>query len=104
MCVFTFTRQSVLVLVKCLCTMSSRVFLNSSIVVSFLHVRVVYFGWSQSVCCGGPVHTYTLMLCCLCCSVLCRWVHMPFFAEVVKGCYVRLGIGQHEGRMVYRVS
>lgn len=28
---------------------------------------------------------------------------MPFFAEIIKGCYVRVGIGQHEGRMVYRV-
>ena len=28
---------------------------------------------------------------------------MPFFADVVKGCYVRIGIGAHEGRMVYRV-
>ena len=29
---------------------------------------------------------------------------MPFFAETVHGCYVRIGIGAHEGRMVYRVS
>ena len=29
---------------------------------------------------------------------------MPFFAETVSGCYVRIGIGAHEGRMVYRVS
>ena len=28
---------------------------------------------------------------------------MPFFAEVIKGCFVKLGIGQHEGKMVYRV-
>ena len=32
-----------------------------------------------------------------------RWVHMPFFAETVQGCFVRVGIGAHEGRMVYRV-
>lgn len=36
--------------------------------------------------------------------MLFRWVHMPFFAETVSGCYVRIGIGAHEGRMVYRVS
>ena len=29
---------------------------------------------------------------------------MPFFADTVNGCYVRIGIGAHEGRMVYRVS
>ena len=29
---------------------------------------------------------------------------MPFFSSVVVGCYVRIGIGQHEGRMVYRVK
>ena len=29
---------------------------------------------------------------------------MPFFKKAVQGCFVRIGIGQHEGRMVYRVS
>ena len=29
---------------------------------------------------------------------------MPFFRDVAIGCYVRVGIGAHEGRMVYRVS
>ena len=29
---------------------------------------------------------------------------MPFFADVIRGCYVRIGIGQHEGRMIYRVN
>ena len=29
---------------------------------------------------------------------------MPFFKDVAVGCYVRVGIGAHEGRMVYRVS
>ena len=29
---------------------------------------------------------------------------MPFFRDVAVGCYVRVGIGAHEGRMVYRVS
>ena len=28
---------------------------------------------------------------------------MPFFADAAKGCFVRVGIGAHEGRMVYRV-
>ena len=29
---------------------------------------------------------------------------MPFFKETVVGCYVRIGIGNHDGRAVYRVS
>ena len=29
---------------------------------------------------------------------------MPFFDRVVKGCFVRIGIGNHDGRSVYRVS
>ncbi|CAC5418897.1 RTF1 [Mytilus coruscus] len=33
-----------------------------------------------------------------------RWVHMPFFRKTVAGCYVRIGIGNHEGRAVYRVA
>ncbi|XP_025104366.1 RNA polymerase-associated protein RTF1 homolog [Pomacea canaliculata] len=33
-----------------------------------------------------------------------RWCHMPFFRKVVVGCYVRIGIGNHEGRAVYRVA
>lgn len=33
-----------------------------------------------------------------------RWVHMPFFMDAIIGCFVRIGIGAHEGRMVYRVS
>ena len=28
---------------------------------------------------------------------------MPFLDEAVCGCFVRVGIGAHEGRMVYRV-
>ena len=28
---------------------------------------------------------------------------MPFFKDVAIGCFVRVGIGAHEGRMVYRV-
>ncbi|XP_033127769.1 RNA polymerase-associated protein RTF1 homolog [Anneissia japonica] len=33
-----------------------------------------------------------------------RWVHMPFFSTTVVGCFVRIGIGNHEGRPVYRVA
>ncbi|XP_077997884.1 RNA polymerase-associated protein RTF1 homolog [Glandiceps talaboti] len=33
-----------------------------------------------------------------------RWVHMPFFTQTVKGCYVRIGIGTNDGRPVYRVG
>lgn len=29
---------------------------------------------------------------------------MPFFEDVIKGCFVRVGIGNHEGRPVYRVT
>ncbi|KAJ7371034.1 RNA polymerase-associated protein rtf1 [Desmophyllum pertusum] len=33
-----------------------------------------------------------------------RWVHMPFFGKIVAGCYVRVGIGSHDARPVYRVA
>ncbi|KAJ8308991.1 hypothetical protein KUTeg_013865 [Tegillarca granosa] len=33
-----------------------------------------------------------------------RWCHMPFFKPTVTGCFVRIGIGNHEGRAVYRVA
>ena len=33
-----------------------------------------------------------------------RWCSMPFFKKTVVGCYVKIGIGSHEGRAVYRVS
>nr|XP_058951031.1 RNA polymerase-associated protein RTF1 homolog [Pocillopora verrucosa] len=33
-----------------------------------------------------------------------RWVHMPFFGKIVIGCYVRVGIGNHDARPVYRVA
>ncbi|XP_068682593.1 RNA polymerase-associated protein RTF1 homolog isoform X2 [Montipora foliosa] len=33
-----------------------------------------------------------------------RWVHMPFFGKIVSGCFVRVGIGSHESRPVYRVA
>ncbi|EEC07874.1 caldesmon, putative [Ixodes scapularis] len=33
-----------------------------------------------------------------------RWVHAPFFAKTVVGCFVRIGIGSHNGRAVYRVA
>ncbi|XP_064403704.1 RNA polymerase-associated protein RTF1 homolog [Halichondria panicea] len=32
-----------------------------------------------------------------------KWVHMPFFKDTAIGCYVRIGIGAHDGKMVYRV-
>jgi RNA polymerase-associated protein RTF1 len=32
------------------------------------------------------------------------WCHMPFFKEVVIGCYIRIGIGAYEGRAIYRVA
>ncbi|GFG29822.1 hypothetical protein Cfor_00245 [Coptotermes formosanus] len=32
-----------------------------------------------------------------------RFVHLPFFDRVVKGCFVRVGIGSHNGKPVYRV-
>lgn len=33
-----------------------------------------------------------------------RFVHLPFFDRVVSGCFVRIGIGNNNGRPVYRVS
>lgn len=33
-----------------------------------------------------------------------RWCHMPFFRKTVVGCFVKIGIGNHEGKPVYRVS
>ncbi|KAK3093788.1 hypothetical protein FSP39_020238 [Pinctada imbricata] len=33
-----------------------------------------------------------------------KWCHMPFFKRTVMGCYVRIGIGNHEGRAVYRIA
>lgn len=33
-----------------------------------------------------------------------KWCHMPFFKKAVTGCYVRIGIGHHEGRPVYRCA
>ncbi|XP_015751507.1 PREDICTED: RNA polymerase-associated protein RTF1 homolog [Acropora digitifera] len=33
-----------------------------------------------------------------------RWVHMPFFSKIVSGCFVRVGIGSHGSRPVYRVA
>ncbi|KAJ4436270.1 hypothetical protein ANN_18901 [Periplaneta americana] len=32
-----------------------------------------------------------------------RFVHLPFFDRVVRGCFVRIGIGNHNGKPVYRV-
>jgi len=33
-----------------------------------------------------------------------QWVHTPFFPRVASGCFVRMGIGNHEGRAIYRVA
>ncbi|KAG5874670.1 hypothetical protein JTB14_011757 [Gonioctena quinquepunctata] len=33
-----------------------------------------------------------------------RFVHMPFFDRIAKGCYVKVGIGQHNNAAVYRVA
>ncbi|XP_059553676.1 RNA polymerase-associated protein RTF1 homolog [Myotis daubentonii] len=33
-----------------------------------------------------------------------RWCHTPFFAKTVTGCFVRIGIGNHNSKPVYRVA
>eukprot|EP00058_Branchiostoma_floridae_P003719 XP_002589207.1 hypothetical protein BRAFLDRAFT_120771 [Branchiostoma floridae] len=33
-----------------------------------------------------------------------EWCHMPFFKKAVAGCYVRIGIGNHNGKPVYRIA
>ncbi|XP_031779132.1 RNA polymerase-associated protein Rtf1 [Nasonia vitripennis] len=33
-----------------------------------------------------------------------RFVHLPFFERVAQGCFVRIGIGNNNGRPVYRVA
>ncbi|CAH1966360.1 unnamed protein product [Acanthoscelides obtectus] len=33
-----------------------------------------------------------------------RFVHMPFFDRIAMGCYVKVGIGQHDNVPVYRVA
>ncbi|KAG8272089.1 RNA polymerase-associated protein rtf1 [Homalodisca vitripennis] len=33
-----------------------------------------------------------------------RFVHLPIFNRVVEGCFVRIGIGNHNGKPVYRVA
>ncbi|XP_066138501.1 RNA polymerase-associated protein Rtf1 isoform X2 [Euwallacea fornicatus] len=33
-----------------------------------------------------------------------RFVHMPFFDRIAKGCFIRIGIGQHNGAAVYRAA
>jgi RNA polymerase-associated protein RTF1 len=34
---------------------------------------------------------------------LSKIVHAPFFAKTAVGCFVRIGIGQNQGRSIYRV-
>ena len=33
-----------------------------------------------------------------------RWCFMPYLKRIVLGCFVRIGIGAHHGKSVYRVS
>ncbi|XP_057315858.1 RNA polymerase-associated protein RTF1 homolog [Hydractinia symbiolongicarpus] len=33
-----------------------------------------------------------------------QWVHLPFFTRVISGCFLRMGIGNHDGRAIYRVA
>lgn len=33
-----------------------------------------------------------------------KWCHAPFFADVAKGAFVRINIGQNNGMPVYRVN
>lgn len=33
-----------------------------------------------------------------------KFVHLPMFKRLVVGCFVRIGIGQHQGRSVYRLA
>lgn len=33
-----------------------------------------------------------------------RFVHLPFFDRIAKGCFVKIGIGQHNNMPVYRVA
>lgn len=33
-----------------------------------------------------------------------KWVHLPDFGKIISGCFVRIGIGQHEGRSIYRIA
>ncbi|XP_012277263.1 RNA polymerase-associated protein Rtf1 [Orussus abietinus] len=33
-----------------------------------------------------------------------RFVHLPFFERIVQGCFVRIGIGNNNGKPVYRVA
>ena len=33
-----------------------------------------------------------------------KWVHLPFFKELVCGCFIRIGIGDKLGKKIYRVA
>ena len=69
-----------------------------------LETIYMYIDTQIHICGGGHVlvhvHVYHLHIL----FSFTRWVHMPFFADTITGCFVRIGIGAHEGRMVYRVS
>ncbi|XP_018335977.2 RNA polymerase-associated protein Rtf1 [Agrilus planipennis] len=33
-----------------------------------------------------------------------RFVHLPFFDRIARGCFIKIGIGQHNGMAVYRMA
>jgi len=35
---------------------------------------------------------------------MARWVHLPWFNDLIKGCFVRVGIGSMGGELVYRIA
>ena len=37
-------------------------------------------------------------------DLLEKWVNEPFFERVLPGCFVRIGIGNKDGRPIYRVA
>jgi hypothetical protein len=55
-------------------------------IITFSNGKVNYFNHSS----------FTLLF-------LNRWCHSPFFADVAKGAFVRINIGQNNGEPVYRV-
>lgn len=51
-----------------------------------------------------PVNLQQLNAICLKRDWVIKKMDEPYFSEVAKGCFVRVGIGQHEGKPVYRVA
>ena len=35
---------------------------------------------------------------------MAHWCHQPFFDEAMVGCFVRVGVGLHEGQQTYRCA